>query len=369
MQTIRCGLRVLVLFAVAPAAPVMAEPPQSAQPNSTAAWNPQLAAKYLDDRAAAWLAWPKSQQADGTTCVSCHTVFPYLSARAALRRKISGDAPSLDAQLAHVSKRVEHWHDGQPWYGFSEEKTAESRATESVLSALALAIRDAESVEPRLRDDTKAALDAMWSTQHKDGPAAGSWPWLAFKLDPWESDGAEFWGATLAALAVGFAPQNYADQPEIAPQLAMLREYLNGHAQSDKPNLHHRAMLLLASRRGKGLLDGPSQEVVVRDLLAAQLSDGSWSMDALGNWKLKQPAGDAYATGLCAFVLWHVDNPPCRAAAKRGCQWLVAHQDPSSGAWPSKSVNKTRDPNSFVGQFMQDAATGFATLALLVNEQ
>jgi hypothetical protein len=347
---------------------VAAAPPEAKPENTTKSWNAELTAQYLDEHAAAWQAWPKAQQADGTSCVSCHTVFPYLAARGALGRKLAARtiAP-LDKQLAQITQRVEHWNDAAPWYGFSEEKTVESRAAESVLNALALSIRDAESSDSRLSDATSAAFAAMWSTQLREGPNKGSWPWLDFKLGPWETAGANFWGATLAALAVSFAPEHYADRPEIAPQLALLREYLVEHVTSDKPNLHHRTMLLLASVRGKGLLDRAGQESVAKELLSVQLPDGSWSMDALGDWKIKDAAGDAYATGLACFTLWHLEGP-YRAAAKRGCQWLVDKQDPTTGAWPSKSVNKSRDPASFAGQFMQHAAAGFATLALLVNE-
>jgi hypothetical protein len=47
----------------------------------------------------------------------------------------------------------------------------------------------------------------------------------------------------------------------------------------------------------------------------------------------------------------------------RGLRWLKGNQT-EAGGWRSPSVNKKRDPATHTGQFMADAATGYAVLAL-----
>ncbi|MBT71780.1 MAG: squalene--hopene cyclase [Gammaproteobacteria bacterium] len=49
----------------------------------------------------------------------------------------------------------------------------------------------------------------------------------------------------------------------------------------------------------------------------------------------------------------------------RALTWLVQNQDPTTGLWPSSSLNRERDPTSDRGLMMADAATGFAALALM----
>ena len=49
---------------------------------------------------------------------------------------------------------------------------------------------------------------------------------------------------------------------------------------------------------------------------------------------------------------------------------VSATGDPAAddGSWPGVSVNKKRDPSTFVGKLMVDAATAFAALALVEAE-
>ena len=45
--------------------------------------------------------------------------------------------------------------------------------------------------------------------------------------------------------------------------------------------------------------------------------------------------------------------------------WLTSHQNRESGAWPALSMNKQYPAGSMPSFFMQDAATAFASLALI----
>ena len=103
------------------------------------------------------------------------------------------------------------------------------------------------------------------------------------------------------------------------------------------------------------------------DLAARQHADGGWSLTDLGTWERRdktplETGSDGYATGLTVLALEETNAG--KAQVQRGVEWLLAHQDKATGAWPAWSLNKNRDPKSEVGQFMSDAATGYAVLAL-----
>ena len=111
----------------------------------------------------------------------------------------------------------------------------------------------------------------------------------------------------------------------------------------------------------------------------------------MGSWKRADGTpldtrSDGYATGLATLAL-ELATTQCRASLQacagaaeappdiastvvtRGLSWLAAHQDPATGAWFASSLNKKRDPASDAGQFMNDAATAYAVLALTKARQ
>ena len=100
-----------------------------------------------------------------------------------------------------VTRRVETYDTQQLFYDFNEAKKVESRATEAVLNALILASVDAEKERRVSSGVIRRAFQRMWQTQRADG----AWDWLDFGLEPFESAGATYYGATLAAMAVGSA--------------------------------------------------------------------------------------------------------------------------------------------------------------------
>src|SRR5690242_12783399 len=71
-------------------------------PTSHRDWDPPAAAQYLDDRIRLWFERASElKTGDGkTTCISCHTVVPYLLARPALRKEMHVNDPTpLEVRL------------------------------------------------------------------------------------------------------------------------------------------------------------------------------------------------------------------------------------------------------------------------------
>src|SRR5262249_5433661 len=161
-------------------------------------------------------------------------------ARAALRQSAGEPLSFVERRvLENVATRVRLWNDVGPYYhdrAGDRDKAAESRGTEAVLNALVLAGRDRSG--GRLGADTTAALAIMWNLQQ----AGGGWPWLQFGLEPWEGADSDYYGATLAALAVGAAPPEYRSSPAIGGNLKRLRAFLDRGAA--RQPVFNRAMLL-----------------------------------------------------------------------------------------------------------------------------
>ena len=192
-------------------------------PALAAEWDQAAAADYLDRRQVWWRTWPNAARDHGTSCVSCHTTLPYALARSALRSPLGETGPTIPEAnlLADVSKRVALWNEVDPYYPDQTvglPKTSESRGTEAILNALILSSRDAR--EGQLASETRQAFENLWKLQFTRGEGAGGWAWLYFGLAPWESEGAAYFGAALAAVAVGVAPNDYATSTGIQEHVA-----------------------------------------------------------------------------------------------------------------------------------------------------
>jgi squalene-hopene/tetraprenyl-beta-curcumene cyclase len=328
-------------------------------------WSARAAAAYLDSRLASWIDWSHAGRDHQTFCVSCHTVVPYAMARASLREDLEEQAPSSIERtvLESVTKRVRMWEAVEPFYGGVH--ALESRGTESVLNALILVAYEASSSDA-LRSDTRLAFDHMWAEQLKLGADAGAWPWLQFQNAPWEGD-SEYYGATLAAIAVGSAPARYRSVPEIQSGMKSLRGYLLKDYTAQI--LMDRIMLLWASAKLPELLTTAQQDSIVEETLGRQQVDGGFSLSSfVGNWQRRdrtplETRSDGYATGLVALVLQEVGVARDQPQLRRGVAWLMHNQD-EEGRWLAYSLNKRRDLYSNVGRFMSDAATAYAVLAL-----
>ncbi len=299
-------------------------------------WSPRLAADYLDGRQKEWFQW-KTAQTSGGPCVSCHTGVTYLIARPELRRKLGETQPTAyETGLLQTLR--------SPGFGgaFLKEPLADQTAgVQTIHSALFL--------------KEEAALDHLWSLQIREGADKGAWKWFHLNLDPWEMPESTFYGATLAAMAVHRASDEH--KAKHREPIAMLADYLKREKASQP--LHNRLMLLWAMPE---IID---KKALIQEALKLQQADGGWSIESLGPWKResRSKGSDAYATAFAAYVLEKSGH-----RSREAINWLKTHQNREYGFWASESMNKEYPADSMMAKFMQDAATGFAVLALLESE-
>ena len=345
-----------------------------------ARWDAAGAARYLDGRLGWWRSWPKSERDHDTRCISCHTALPFALARPTLRKALGEPGPSSTelAMYADITKRVRMWREVEPFYLDQKvglPKSSESRAVESVLNALFLVTRDnasggatAGATGGRMGEDTRQAFANMWPLQMQTGDLKGGFAWLTFKLEPWESETATYWGATLAAVAVARAPEGYATSPGVAGNVEALRAYLRTAFDRDS-SLFTRMLVLWADSNLHGIIDAPRRQAVIDALVAAQGADGGWSLKRLSSWQRRDGSvipdtSDGFATAIITLALEDSGLSPKTGSVKAARSWLIAHQSAASGGLPASSINKLREPTADAYLFMTDAATGFATLAL-----
>jgi hypothetical protein len=246
---------------------------QAGKPETRTAndWNPKAAGAYLDRRLSWWMEWPRAQRDHETFCVSCHTAVPYALSRTALRTALDEQGPSPNERrlLESVTKRVLLWNEVEPFYKDADRgpyKSVESRGTESVLNALILSCRDAQSGQ--LSSDARTAFQNIWAEQQISGKQKGAWLWLRFKNEPWEADDSDYFGATMAAVAIGVAPGNYRSMPEVQTHLTLLREYLN--REFGAQTTINRVILLWATAKLPGLLGADREKGIIGELLEKQ---------------------------------------------------------------------------------------------------
>jgi hypothetical protein len=289
-------------------------------------------------------------------------------ARPALQTELheSSETAPEKRLLASVETRVADWAEMVPFYSDDHDgpnKTAESHATEAVMNAVVLTSFDRRA--GHLRAITQTALNNAWALQLQTGEDAGGWIWQDFHLSPWESSESAYQGAALLMLEAGTAPDAFGLTPGDRAHFDQLRRYLQRN-YSAQPLLN-RLYLLWMSPRLPGLLTAAQREDLTTTVKALQQTDGGWKLSSLDGRdrldKTSQPAeSDGYATAIVVLALEENESNG-DASLRRGLEWLKGHQE-EDGRWQAFSLNKARDPESNVGRFMSDAATGYAVLAL-----
>jgi squalene-hopene/tetraprenyl-beta-curcumene cyclase len=315
-------------------------------------WDAAAAARYLDARAAAWAVWPRAAK-EGGACVSCHTTLGYLMARPLLRHKLDEAAPTEFEKGLIAGVRV---RSAKPPAAQAADKTL------VVVDLLALTLDD-RSRGAGVSADAEAAFKTIWATQREDG----AWGWTNANLEPWEVPESVYFGAALAAVATGVAPDGYQARPDIQPNLVRLKAYLRQN-RAGQP-LANRLVLLWAAASMDGIVTAAERREILDALWNGQNEDGGWKLGALGPWRDRTdpppvPAGSsAFATAWASAMLRLAGVKPEDAHLARALTWLRQHQSPE-GFWDAASMNHRYEPGSMPELFMRDASTGYAVLAL-----
>ncbi|MFO0918607.1 MAG: prenyltransferase/squalene oxidase repeat-containing protein [Planctomycetaceae bacterium] len=291
----------------------------------------EQAGRFLDSASLEWLS--------ARECFACHTNFAYLTARPLL----DATAPAHQTIRAKAEELVEkRWPEKGPRWD-----------TEVVATAWALAFNDAATTN-RLHSTTKTALDRMWTVQREDG----GFTWIKCGWPPSELD--DEYGAVLALIAVGVAPENYRESEAAKTGVKKIQAYLE---QTPLPSLHHQAMHVWADSYLPDLLTAEQSAEIVKDLLSKQLPDGGWSAATLGDWKRgddteqQTTVSDGYGTGFSLYVLRRAGLSSDDTRIRRGVDWLKSHQR-ESGRWFARSVFKDSK------HYLTHNATAFAVMAL-----
>ncbi len=324
----------------------------------------EAAARALDTAA---LHWQKTR-----SCTACHTMLPYLMARPALAA-VSSPPSEVRRFFEEVAAGK---REAMPAYTCHDVDGAVAIGV-----AAALALND-RGTTGKLHPLTRAALQQMWKRQRPDG----GWDWPFRDTPPFKVT--EHYGVTLAAVAAGMAPEDYARSEAAKAGLDGIRRFLG---KSPAVTLHERAMMLWASVYVPELLQDAARRVSLAQLMAAQRPDGGWSLASLventADPALKAPehaarikaepgygteflayvgrdrvyksslGSDGYATGFAIYVARQAGVPGTDQRLQRGVAWLKGHQR-ESGRWftPSQSWHTQH--------LISNAGTAYAVLAL-----
>ncbi len=307
-----------------------------------AAWDRGKAFQYLETSQRKWADW-KHAQRPGGPCISCHTGLSFSFARRA-----AGETQPRPLERAVIEGVRSRLLETPPRQAMTDA------GAEAILNLAMLAMERQDAAAAPGEAGT-IALRRLWDLQIKEGKAAGSWSWFAFNLEPWDSATSNYFGAALAARALAAYPR----QPE--ERVDALRQYLEREFAAQP--LHNRLARIAFDPTA-------SKADTWRQLWAAQSADGGWTTASLGPWPAQPDAppnkgSNTYATAWAVFTARESGVACSESKLRKGLDWLARHQDSSTGAWHSVSMNQVYPEGSIQRRFMTDAATGYAAAALL----
>jgi len=274
-------------------------------------------------------------------CFTCHTNVPYLYGRHLIGVNDPAAQDIRKALEENVQKSIDTKRPLQNFYAVS--------------AATALAINDSITTK-KLHPLTKHAMDHMWTVQQKGGrmPWGGGGPPI----------GSDHFGAAITAVAVAVAPEEYAKTEAGQQGLQRVRDWLKANQPT---NYYDKAMVVWAASLVEGILTEEQKSTYIKELVAKQLPDGSWSLPTFGDGKQamkkgapqveQNPVGDGYATGLTVYALRQAGLPANDPVVAKGVTWLKTHQL-ESGRWPTQSLS------SSVGNVLTNTASVFVVMAL-----
>lgn len=299
-------------------------------------YSERKALSFLDGVA---LKWTRQNR-----CGTCHTTIAYLMARP------QAGGPVNQAALTEVRSTVS---------AFASYEAAKQTDISTIIAGAAVAaftVGDAARGRP-LQRDTRELFDFLWKSQESNG----SWVVRAEGLLPFLERDPRYL-ALLVALAVGYAPDRYYDDPSARTGFAKLRGYLHDNPPE---NVHEKAVLLWASVRTPGLLSSEQQADYERSLLALQKPDGGWSLASMGSWPRHDgapnsptSASDGYATSLAALALCQRGYTVKAAPVQHAVTWIQHHQR-VSGRWYTRSMFSDGFQN-----YLSNMGTAYAVMAL-----
>lgn len=324
-----------VLFATCPAAsgasPMTTQPTSRPINRSAEPLLPQFsrikASEYLD----------AYRHVNENRCFACHASYSYLL----VAPIVSARSPAYRETRRAIEQSIQIL----PATEAGGQNASDMQPVEAVMTAGVLAQNDAAG-DAKLHPLTRKALDRMWDFQQPDG----GWKWKRLNAPPSEVD--DHFGVTMAAIAVGTAPESYALTPKAQKGLDGIRGYMREHPPL---TMHNRAMLLLAAAHVDGMMTDAQRRQTTADLLALQRPDGGWSMASLVEWKRsdgKQPdfgSSDGYGTGFVTYVLrTGADVPAQDTRLRRAVKWMKTHQR-ASGCWFTRSPRKDDELSTYAG--------------------